>query len=433
VDAKKKAILAEDAPTAMAMHGANHMDQDVSKMMEVAGTKAARKNTVMLNEQHFEYVLSLRGVAEVLLAVSFLISCGSRKETSLATEEQSHYFKPFTPFLHSTVLVCRKSFGGNMGGVHQELFSVKLKPGYDTTIPMNETSKKAWLTAIFSIRPSFSGGAPVEGSVKKSSKSAKQIVVSQKVSQKSGTGTLETPSANHSSKPRRNSKDNDVMDFSDEEKPRRNSKEQGHPGIAEGERGVKSSAKSAAFDSSRRRGSQEPIPSGRIKNPALTKDAVGRIDQVSPIEAWQNQSVASAAASSSSGGSSGGAGVSSKSAKKPSAAVTAGIAAVTSSMKYQIGTADRGGGVGGGDASAGIAAGRSAKKKHYTTVEAFDMSGFSDEEKEVSGSSKPPARRNSLSKHPNATTHNSTWAETTIGTSASAAIGIGGSFSSKRR
>lgn len=308
-----------------------------------------------------------------------------------------------------------------MGGVNQELFSVKLKPGYDTTIPMNETSKKAWLTAIFAIRPSFSDGAPVGGSVKKSSKSAKQIVVSQKVSQKSGTGTLEAPSANNSSKPRRNSKDNDVMDFSDEEKPRRNSKEQGHPGIA----------KSAAFDSSKRRGSQEPIPSGRIKNPALTKDAVGRIDQVSPIEAWQNQSVASAAASSSS--SSGGAGVSSKSAKKPSAAVTAGIAAVTSSMKYQIGTADRGGGMGGGDASAGIAAGRSAKKKHYTTVEAFDMSGFSDEEKEVSGSSKPPARRNSLSKHPNATAHNSTWAETTIGTSASAAIGIGGSFSSKRR
>jgi hypothetical protein len=51
----------------------------------------------------------------------------------------------------------------------------------------------------------------------------------------------------------------------------------------------------------------------------------------------------------------------------------------------------------------------------------------------VSGSSKPPARRNSLSKHPGTSAHNSTWAETTIGTSAGAAIGMGGSFSTKRR
>jgi hypothetical protein len=57
VDAKKKTLLAADAPTAVAMHGANHMDQDVSKMMEVAGTKAARRQTVILNEQHFEYEL----------------------------------------------------------------------------------------------------------------------------------------------------------------------------------------------------------------------------------------------------------------------------------------------------------------------------------------------------------------------------------------
>jgi hypothetical protein len=56
-----------------------------------------------------------------------------------------------------------------------------------------------------------------------------------------------------------------------------------------------------------------------------------------------------------------------------------------------------------------------------------------DEEKDVSGSSKPPARRNSLSKHPGTSAHNSTWAETTVGTSAGAAIGIGGSFSTKRR
>jgi hypothetical protein len=416
VDAKKKTILAEDAPAALAMHGANHMDQDVSKMMEVAGTKAARRNTVLLNEQHFEYV-------HFPYLARWIVSC-------FLVQEPPSRLSSNTIILHARsdppYCLCRKSFGGNMGGVHQELFSVKLKPGYDTSIPMNETSKKAWLTAIFAIRPSFTG-APVEGSVKKSTKSAKQIVVSQKVSQKSGTGTLEVPSANSSAKPRRNSKDNDVMDFSDEEKPHRNSKEQGNPGIAEGERGVKSSAKSAAFESSKKRGREEPIPSGRIKNPALTKDAIGRIDQVSPIEAWQNQSLANAAASSS-------AGVSSKSGKKPSAAVTAGIAAVTSSMKYQIGTVDRSaGGASGGDASAGIAAGRSAKKKHYATVEAFDMSGFSDEEKDVSGSSKPPARRNSLSKHPNATAHNSTWAETTIGTSAGAAIGIGGSFSSKRR
>jgi hypothetical protein len=51
VDAKKKTILTADAPEAAAMHGANHMDRDVGKLMEVAGTKAARRNTVMMNER----------------------------------------------------------------------------------------------------------------------------------------------------------------------------------------------------------------------------------------------------------------------------------------------------------------------------------------------------------------------------------------------
>lgn len=51
VDAKKRPLLQNDAPEVVAMHGEHHMDHDVGKLMEVAGTKAARRNTVMLNER----------------------------------------------------------------------------------------------------------------------------------------------------------------------------------------------------------------------------------------------------------------------------------------------------------------------------------------------------------------------------------------------
>lgn len=57
MDAKKKTLLASDAPEAVAMHGSNHMDEDVGKLMEVAGTKAARRNTVMLNERRYILLL----------------------------------------------------------------------------------------------------------------------------------------------------------------------------------------------------------------------------------------------------------------------------------------------------------------------------------------------------------------------------------------
>lgn len=53
VDAKKKPLLRENAPEVAAMQGAAHMDNDVGRMMEIAGTKAARRNTVMLNERKY--------------------------------------------------------------------------------------------------------------------------------------------------------------------------------------------------------------------------------------------------------------------------------------------------------------------------------------------------------------------------------------------
>jgi hypothetical protein len=53
VDSKKKTLLNDDAPEAKAMQGVNHMDQDVGKLMEVAGTKAARRKTVMMNERMY--------------------------------------------------------------------------------------------------------------------------------------------------------------------------------------------------------------------------------------------------------------------------------------------------------------------------------------------------------------------------------------------
>lgn len=51
VDTKKKTLLASDSPAAVTTHGETHVDRDVGKLMEVAGTKAARRNTHILNEK----------------------------------------------------------------------------------------------------------------------------------------------------------------------------------------------------------------------------------------------------------------------------------------------------------------------------------------------------------------------------------------------
>jgi hypothetical protein len=232
-----------------------------------------------------------------------------------------------------------------------ELFSIKSKAAYDTSVPMNESSKKAWLAAIFTAPAiAFAGTSSSKqsatGGSMKSAKNAKQVQVSQKSSQKSsGTAAIDA-AASGSGKPRRNSKDSDEAD------PRRSSKEKNGVGIAEVDR---------SGADSRKRGTKEDVaavPSGRLKNPALTKDAIGRIEQVSPIDAWANQPMAS------------------ERKTKPSAAVAVGIAAVTASSKYRIAAGDAGAGASGG--AEGIAlSGKSTKNKYSSQVEAFDASGFS--------------------------------------------------------
>jgi hypothetical protein len=260
--------------------------------------------------------------------------------------------------------------GGKSGKMSSvELFSLKSKADFDTSVPMNESSKKAWLTAIFTVPGAGGVGAINDGSqsskgmVLKSQKSTRQIQVAPQVqsSQKSAqSGTIEAVGSG-SGKP---SNELAIQLGAGSSRPRRNSldKEAG-VGIAESrKRGGRDSGKEEV---------QVAVPSGRIKNSALTRDAIGKIDQVSPIDAWQNQPAPSESRKG-----------------KPSAAVSVGLAAVTASSKYQLGGAGAGAGATGGgaaggaslkvDTGAGIAsAGKSMKNKHYSPVEAFESSGFS--------------------------------------------------------
>ena len=50
MDKKRKALSAE-TPIAAAMHGIDHMDEGVGKMMEIAGTKSARQKSVAVNKR----------------------------------------------------------------------------------------------------------------------------------------------------------------------------------------------------------------------------------------------------------------------------------------------------------------------------------------------------------------------------------------------
>lgn len=266
----------------------------------------------------------------------------------------------------------------------QELFQVKEKPAFDTNTPMNEYSKAAWLSSVLGV-PVVMANSMTTGSSKTSTKTPKQIQVSQKSA--AGTSQFETTgSASSKAIKSTSSKDNgDYVEISGgSSRPRRNSLDNDNfIGIAAAEREIHNNASSSKKRSSSTK--EDVIPSGRSsKNSALTKDAIARINQVNPIEAWekqhQNEESASAAT---------------ESRKKSSFA--SGIAAITSSSKYQLFS-----GTGAGASSkvkprfgessksaalvnastktsiaTGEASAKSGKNKHYSTVEVFDASGFS--------------------------------------------------------
>lgn len=320
---------------------------------------------------------------------------------------------------------------------------MKQKRDYDTSLPMDEGSKKAWLRAIFTMpngghrhegntlpsaqsnSPSTSIGISVhtggssakyastslsantssKGMIK--AKSARHLEVSSPVashkspltSQKSHfslqSGTIEAVGSG-SGRARRNSTDHrdrdkePGIDLSGSHRPRKNSHSLDHDqiaGIASAGGGGERSDGHARKRTGSRDAKEDTIPSGRIKNSNLTRDAIGKIEQVSPIEAWQNQPTTSA-----------------RDKKKPaksaaataSKAVTAGIAAITASAKFRfspktavapapssgpVHTASIGAGAlspeASGEHSAHHHGGRSGKGGHSSAVEAFETSGFS--------------------------------------------------------
>lgn len=228
----------------------------------------------------------------------------------------------------------RGSFMGNSPAMtEQQLFSIKSKALFDTNAPMNENSKKEWLSSIMTMPTLFSksGTSPTNfgassgssKSKKTSTKNAKLINVSQKVAPAppatSPGAFASNPDGSGRDKPRKNSKENvpNVTEVyasgSNRDRPRRNSvgnetvpllnlngsavgiaalidRDKSEPHTHSVHNNVHNNMhpKDINKDTSKHKKKDE-IPSGRIKNPSLTLNAIKSIDAASPIDAWSSQ------------------------------------------------------------------------------------------------------------------------------------------------